>query len=65
MQKDMEKMIDYIKELSSLIYGKEVFFYEEDSNTWYSRDHCRYIELEELIDWLRENINLYLVDKIN
>ena len=63
MKKDIEQMIDYIKEISSLVYGKEVFFYNKDNNTWYSRDHCRDVEFEEVIDWLRENINPYFIEK--
>ena len=55
-------MIDYIKELSSLIDGKEVFFYNEDDNTWHSRDHCRYVEFEEVLDWLREHINPHFIE---
>ena len=62
VETEISKMIDYIKEVSSLIYGKEVFFYEKDENRWYSRDHCRYVEFEEIIDWLREYINPHFIE---
>lgn len=57
MLKDIKEMIDYVKELSCLICEKEVFFYDFDSDTWYSRVHCRNVEFPEIISWLRENIN--------
>ena len=58
--KDIKLMIDFIKELSCLIYGKEVFFYDFDSNKWYSRDHCRYVSFEEIIDWLKKETYPYI-----
>lgn len=51
--KDIKLMIDFVKELSCLIYGKEVFYYNFDNNVWYSRDHCRNVEFEEIIEWLK------------
>ena len=63
MLKDIKQMIDYIKEISSLIYGKEVFFYDYDTDTWYSREHCENIEIEDIISWLRENVNSYFIDE--
>lgn len=56
--KDIKLMINFIKELSCLLYGKEVFFYDFDDNKWYSRHHCRYVEMEEIIDWLNDRIYL-------
>lgn len=54
--KDIKLMIDFVKELSCLIYGKEVFFYSFDDNKWYSRDHCRYVDFEEVITWLKDRV---------
>lgn len=53
---DVELMIDFVKELSCLIYGKEVFFYDFDKNEWYSREHCRIVTFAEIIDWLKNEV---------
>lgn len=57
MLKDIKEMIDYVKELSCLICEKEVFFYDFDTDAWYSREHCRNVEFSEIIEWLRETVN--------
>lgn len=56
MLKDIKLAIDFVNELSSNIYGKEVFFYDFDDDTWYSRDHCRNVTFEEITEWLKERI---------
>ena len=56
MLKDVKLMIDFITELATKEYGKEVFFYNYDDDTWYSRDHCREVEVEEILDWLKERV---------
>lgn len=56
MLKDIKLMIEFVKELSSIEYGKEVFFYDYKEDKWYSRDHSRYVEFEEIIEWLKDRI---------
>lgn len=56
MLKDIKLMIDFIKEASSIICEKEVFFYDFNEDKWYSREHSGYVEFEEVIDWLKDNI---------
>lgn len=50
--KNTELIVDFIKRTSSMLYGKEVFFYDEKSDKWYSREHGDYVELETVIEWL-------------
>lgn len=54
--RDVKMTIDFIIELSCLIYGKQVFFYDFDTDIWYSRDHCRDVTYEEVLDWLKEYV---------
>lgn len=56
MNKDKELIIDFIKETTSAIYDKEVFFYDDELNKWYSRIDCEYIELEEVLEWLKQEV---------
>ena len=57
--KELKQMIDFIKDVSCLIYGKEVFFYDSGGDEWYSRDHCRIVSFEEILYWLKDNIYPY------
>ena len=61
--KDIKLMIDFIKEISSLIYGKDVFFYDFENNQWYSRDHSGEVEFEEILNWLKERIYPYILEE--
>lgn len=54
--KEVETLIDFVKEISCLIYGKEVFFYDENDDMWYSREHNGYIEFKDVITWLKDRI---------
>lgn len=54
--KDILSMIDFVKELSTLIYGKQVFFYDYEKGEWYSREHCRIVTLEEILEWLKDRV---------
>lgn len=56
MLKDVKLMVDFITELATKEYGKEVFFYNYDDDKWYSRDHCREVEVEEILDWLKSRV---------
>lgn len=60
--KDMKLMMTFIKELSCLIYGKEVFFYDFEENIWYSRYHSRNVTLEEIIEWLKIEVYPYFYE---
>lgn len=56
ISKDMESIANFIKNISTCIYEKEVIFYNEDINKWYSRIHCDYLTLDEVLVWLEEDI---------
>lgn len=64
MLKDIKQMIDFVKETSSILYGKEVFFYDFKEDKWYSRDHSGYVEFEEVIEWLKNRIYPYIIEKV-
>lgn len=61
--KDIKLMINFIEELSSVVCGKEVFFYDFDDNVWYSREHADDVSLEDIIEWLRDTIYPYLYEE--
>ena len=54
--KEVETIIEFINEVSCLIYGKQVFFYDKNNNMWYSREHNGYIELRDVIMRLKDGI---------
>lgn len=56
ISKDMESIANFIKNISTCIYGKEVMSYNEDINKWYSRIHGDYLTLDEVLVWLEEDI---------
>ena len=61
MLKDKDVMIDFIRNLSSTIYGKEIFFYDKEIDMWYSRLSCGYIKTSEVISWIENEF----IDIIN
>ena len=63
MLKDIKLMIDFVKETSSILYGKEVFFYDFEEDKWYSRDNSGCVEFEEIIAWLKNRIYPYIIEK--
>lgn len=60
MQKNMEATVDFIREISCKIYGKEVFFYDCEKDTWYSRLDGEYVEFESIFERLKNDIFSYL-----
>ena len=56
ISKDMESIANFIKNISTCIYKKEVMSYNEDINKWYSRIHGDYLTLDEVLVWLEEDI---------
>lgn len=51
----MQELLTYINMIKRILdrhYEKEIVFY--DNGSWYSREHCREISLEELEDFLLE-----------
>ena len=56
ISKDMESIANFIKNISTCIYEKEVIFYNENINKWYSRIHFDYLTLDEVLVWLEEDI---------
>lgn len=61
--KDIKLMINFIEELSSIVCGKEVFFYDFDDNIWHSREHADDVSLEDIIIWLRDTVYPYLYEE--
>jgi len=56
----MQELLQYvelIKQLTASKYGKDVLFY--DVGNWYSREHCREITLEELQDFVMDNVEVF------
>lgn len=58
ISKDMESIANFIKNISTCIYEKEVMSYNEDINKWYSRIHGDYLTLDEVLVWLEEDIRI-------
>ena len=54
--KNKESTIDFVRVASNSLYGKEIFFYDEELNKWYSRVDCDYISLEEVFDYIKKDI---------
>lgn len=60
MQKNITATVDFIREVSTKIYGKEMFFYDLEKDVWYSRFDSEYINLESVFDRLKSDIFSYL-----
>lgn len=58
-----ELTMDFIRDISSSIYEKEIFFYDKELDKWYSRKDCDYISFEEVLDILKEDI-LSLINNV-
>lgn len=58
ISKDMEEISDFVKNISTCICGKEVIFYDENTNKWYSRVHCDYMTFSEILVWLQYEIEV-------
>lgn len=56
-KKDTLLTIEFIKTISGRLYGKEIFFYDETDQQWYSRVHGDYVTYETVLEWLEENIS--------
>ena len=48
-EQELSAYIEIIRRIATRHYGKEIIFRQNDG-TWYSREHCRCITLEELED---------------
>lgn len=55
MDGDFLACANVITELAAVDYGKERFFRQKDG-TWYDRDGCDYISLEEMLTRAYESI---------
>lgn len=53
----MNEFLLYINTLKKIIdrfYERETVYYHLEEGEWYSREHCRVISNEELVDWVLE-----------
>jgi len=50
LRSELLEYVEIIKTILDRSYGKEVVFYED--GRWYSRDHCRYISIDELAEYI-------------
>ncbi len=48
--KELLKYIELIRKIALREYEKDILFYND--GTWYSREHCKEITLEELEDFI-------------
>ena len=56
MLKDEGIVIDFIRNISVTLYGKEIFFYDKEVDIWYLRLDCNYIKTSEVISWIENEI---------
>lgn len=54
--KDIKLMMNFIKQTASILYGKDVFFYDDNEDKWYSREHSGCVEFETIIQWLEDRV---------
>ena len=52
---DLETILEDIRRIQVDLYGKEMFF-RQDDGVWYSRFNCDYIALEQVLIHLIEDI---------
>lgn len=60
MKKNMESTVEFIRQLSCRLYGKEMFFYDEEEDIWYSRFDCKDVEFDYVFEYLKNDILSHL-----
>ena len=53
-----DKLEDFILDLDVVLYEKQVHFKQPDEDVWYSRESCKYITLDEVLQEILDEIRL-------
>lgn len=53
-----DKLEEFILDLDVVLYEKQVHFKQQDEDVWYSRESCKYITLDEVLQEILDEISL-------
>lgn len=53
-----DKLEEFILDLDVVLYEKQVHFKQPDEDVWYSRESCKYITLDEVMQEILDEISL-------
>lgn len=53
-----DKLEEFILDLDVVLYEKQVHFKQPDEDAWYSRESCKYITLDEVLQEILDEISL-------
>lgn len=53
-----DKLEEFILDLDVDLYEKQIHFKQPDEDVWYSRESCKYITLDEVLQEILDEINL-------
>lgn len=53
-----DKLEEFILDLDVVLYEKRVHFKQPDEDVWYSRESCKYITLDEVLQEILDEIRL-------
>ena len=53
-----DKLEEFILYLDVVLYEKQVHFKQPDEDVWYSRESCKYITLDEVLQEILDEIRL-------
>lgn len=53
-----DKLEEFILDLDVVLYEKQVHFKQPDEDVWYSRESCKYITLDEVLQEILDEISL-------
>lgn len=53
-----DKLEEFILDLDVVLYEKQIHFKQPDEDVWYSRESCKYITLDEVLQEILDEIRL-------
>lgn len=53
-----DKLEEFILDLDVALYEKQIHFKQPDEDVWYSRESCKYITLDEVLQEILDEISL-------
>lgn len=53
-----DKLEEFILDLDVALYEKQIHFKQPDEDVWYSRESCKYITLDEVMQEILDEISL-------
>lgn len=53
-----DKLEEFILDLDVALYEKQIHFKQPDEDVWYSRESCKYITLDEVLQEILDEIRL-------